>query len=137
MAEVIVFPDVEALVAAYLQAELRSRPAYADIKVTTKVPKPRPEMFVRVIRTGGVTANLVTDEAVLAVEAWASGTTAEADAVALAQLCRGLLHAIDMVDEVQFYRPRTASAPANLPDPSSGQVRYTATYAVRARGAAE
>lgn len=132
MAEVILFPDVEGLLADYLRAELGSRPGYTDMSVSTKIPNPRPERFVRVMRTGGSTPSLVVDDATILVEAWANK---ESDAVALAQLCRGLMRVLDVVSGVQFYRVDTFSAPANLPDPNSGQVRYTATYAVRVRGA--
>jgi hypothetical protein len=132
--EVILFPDVEGLLRIYILAELASRSGYSDVVVATKVPHPRPARFIRILRTGGSTPNLVTDEATIVVETWSQS---EVDAVHLAQLCRGLLRALDTVEEVQFYRVDSYSAPANLPDPASAQVRYTAQYAVRVRGAAE
>lgn len=136
MAEVIITPDVEVLVASYFQAELDARLSAPGAYVATRVPNPRPSKFVRVLITGGGgRVAKVIDEVTVTVEAYAER---EGDAYVLAQLCRGLLHVIDVVDGVQFYRVEDFSTPANLPDPSiPDRVRYTASYAVRVRGSAE
>lgn len=132
MPEVIVFPDVEAIVISYLNAAFTARSETA--RASTKVPAPRPTKFVRVLRTGG-SSTLVEDRAQLTIEAWA--TTAVA-ANALMQLTRGLMHAIDQVTvsnvTYQFYRPLEFSGPANRPDPDSGMERYTETFSVGVRG---
>lgn len=134
MSEVIVAPDVESLLVSYLSSELAARLAEPGVKVSTKVPNPRPGRFVRVLLTGGAgRSSVVLESATVTVEAWGERET---DAYSLAQLCRGLIHAIDVVNGVQFYRVEDFSAPANLPDPNSGQVRYTASYVVRVRGSA-
>src|SRR5262245_57169489 len=131
MTEVIVFPDVEALVVNYLSAAL---PGYGwDVHVGTKVPDPRPDEFVRVIVTGGTQRDLIVDQPTIALEAWAILEPRAAD---LAALCRGLLYAMDVVDGVQFYHCDALSRPQNLPDPQSDQIRYTATYSLSYRGAA-
>jgi hypothetical protein len=134
MPEVIVFPDVEAVVVSYLNTQFAARSETA--RASTKVPAPRPAKFVRVLRTGG-SSSLVEDRAQLTIEAWA--TTAVA-ANALMQLTRGLMHAIDQVTYLtvtyQFYRPQEFSGPANRPDPDSGMERYTETFSVGVRGTA-
>lgn len=134
MSEVIVFPDVEALIVSYLNAEFALRSETA--RASTKVPKDRPSKFVRVLRTGG-TSELVIDRAQITLEAWADKAV---DAVALMQLTRGLMHAIDQVtyqgSTYQFYSPQEFSGPANLPDPDSVQERYTETFSVGVRGTA-
>lgn len=134
MSEVIVFPDVEAIVISYLNAEFAARSETA--RASTKVPKTRPTKFVRVLRTGGP-SEFIMDRAQLTLEAWANKAT---DAIALMQLARGLMHAIDRVtyngSTYQFYAPQEFSGPANLPDPDSSQERYTETFSVGVRGTA-
>lgn len=135
MPEVIVFPDVEAIVISYLNAEFVSRSETA--RASTKVPNPRPTKFVRVLRTGGPSEHLVIDRAQLTLEAWADKATA---AIALMQLVRGIMRSIDQVTydgaTYQFYAPQEFSGPANLPDPDSSQERYTETFSVGVRGTA-
>lgn len=132
--EVIVFPDVEELVVAYLNAAFASLSETA--RASTKVPATRPAKFVRVIRTGGP-SSLVIDQAQLTLEAWASTAPV---AAALMQLTRGLIKAIDRVshegETFQFYRPVEFSGPANRPDPDSAMERYTETFSVGVRGKA-
>lgn len=134
VAEVIVGPDVEAIVVSYLNAELEARDNVA--RFATKVPATKPAVFGRVLRTGGV-RDFVIDRPQLTVEAWAKKAV---DAIALMQLTRGLMHAIDQVTyqsvTYQFYRPEEFSGPANLPDPDSGWERYTETFSVGVRATA-
>lgn len=132
--EVIVFPDAALLVIDYLRDELDTR-GYPDIHVGAKVPNPRPSKFVRVARVGGIAPFLVADDATLVVEAW---ETDAADAMTLAQLCRGLVRALagTAVDGVPVYRVAELAGPANLPDPASDQARATFTITVRLRGVA-
>jgi hypothetical protein len=134
MSEVIVFPDVEAIVISYLNAEFAARSETA--RASTKVPKSRPTKFVRVLRTGGP-SEFIMDRAQLTLEAWANKAT---DAIALMQLTRGLMNRINQVTyngtTYQFYAPQEFSGPANLPDPDSSQERYTETFSVGVRGTA-
>lgn len=136
MAEVIVAPDVETIVIQYLTAEFAARAGYTTTKAYSKIPASRPAKFVRVLRTGGV-FDFVIDRAQITLEAWADKA---ADAMALMQLTRGLMHAIDRVTvsgvTYQFYDPQEFSGPANLPDPESGQERYTETFSVGVRATA-
>jgi len=136
--EVIVFPDVETLLVQYFNTKFSSYGGYTSplLKAYTKVPKTRPNRFVRVLRTGG-SASLIQDRATVLVESW---STDAIEASNIAQLVRGLFHAIDTVTyqtvTYQFYRPQEFAGPANLPDPESAQERYTQTLSVGVRGTA-
>lgn len=137
--EVIVFPDAETLIVRYLNTAFLSYGGYTSplLKAYTKVPKTRPDRFVKILRVGGTQKSLVQDTPTLAVESWSTNVI---EAANIAQLVRGLLHAIDTVTyqtvTYQFYRPQEFSGPANLPDPDSAQERYTQTFSVGVRGSA-
>jgi hypothetical protein len=132
--EVVVFPDAITVVATYLRAQLPSH-GYTGIHVGSRVPDPRPARFVRVDRVGGAKPNLVTDAATLVVEAWAADEPA---AHTLAQVCRGLVHAMEGTTQsgVPIYRVNEFAGPATLPDPTSDQARATQTLQVHLRGSA-
>lgn len=136
MPEVLVAPDAETLIVQYLTGELATRAPYTQVKAYTNVPNPRPAMWVRVLRTGG-TRDFIIDRPSITLEAWAETGVA---AMSLMQLVRGLMHAIDQVTyggaTHQFYDPEEFSGPANLPDPESGQERYTETFSVGVRATA-
>lgn len=133
-AEVIVFPDAEALLVDYLTAELAAH-GEADVHVAVTMPNPRPNRCVLVPRLGGARRNLVVDAATIGAECWG---TSETDAQGLAQLVRGLLAALPgrVLDGTPVYRVEELGGPVNLPDPVSGQARYTLTVAVHVRGRA-
>ena len=124
--EAILFPDAEGLLVTYL-AGLLTEP------VSTKVPDPRPATFVTIFRTGGGPNGLVTDNPLLAYEAWAATEIAASN---LAARVGAYLRAVDVVDGTQFYGPVTVTGPINLPDPASGQARYTGFVSVGVRGTA-
>lgn len=135
MTEIIVFPDVEALLCDWLPAQLAAHRAVA-VPVSTRVPSPRPGEFVRVLRTGGVRGGvLILDNPTVTLEAWAQTETA---AEALIQLVRGLVNSLpgQMVDGTTFYRVAEFSGPGNLPDPESAQIRYTYSASILLRGSA-
>jgi len=125
--EVIVAPDSEALLISYLNTAYAARSN--SVRAGTQVPTPRPAAFVRVIRVGG-TSTLVMDNPTFAVESWADDPIL---AYTNAALTRGLIHAIGSTGGSQFYDPQEFSGPANLPDPDSGQARYTQTISVGVR----
>lgn len=141
MPEVIVFPDATVLYCDYLRAELTAR-GYTGIHVGTRVPNPRPTRFIRVLRTGGSRRNLVVDDTMLTVEAWAD---AEEDAQDLAQLARALIAAtrgtmlagtaVYTVDDVTG-PGALPSGPTFVPDPLSAQPRFSFSMVVAVRGAA-
>lgn len=128
---VILFPDAQQAVIGYLTTAL---PGYGSTAtVVSKVPAARPATFVLVRRLGGVQRNVVTDEALLTVEAWA---TVEADAADLIQLCRALIHAMPGPQgSTVCYLITEIAGPGNLPDPDSDQARFTMTLQVALRGA--
>ena len=130
--EVIVFPDAEALIVTYLNAAFPSFTGHTSLKAYGRIPNPRPAEFVRILRTGG-TSSLVVDQVTFVAESWAAKPV---DAFNIATRVRGLIKAIDTVSSVQFYKPLEFSGPANLPDPESGQERYTQTFSVGVRGSA-
>lgn len=134
--EVIVAPDVEALIVAYLNTELAARSNAA--RASTKVPASKPNTFVRVLRTGGP-RDFVIDRAQMTLEAWARPNR-PADAASLMELVRGLIGALDRFTyggvTYQFYEPQEFSGPANRPDPDSEWERYTETFSVGVRARA-
>lgn len=134
MSDIVVFPDAVAVTIGYLSDELGDRGSEAE--VVKDVPDPRPDVFVTILRSGGVRQTVVSDNAVLIVECWAQTS---ADAHDLAQLCRALLHAMPGTTQagVPIYRVDEVGGPVDLPDPLSEQPRYTFTVQVHLRGAVE
>lgn len=124
MRQVIEFPTAEGEVAKYLRARIPQ-------PVLNVVPdRGRPAEFVFVRRTGGARRGVVVDQAMLTIECWSSD---DASASQLAQFVRAHLGAIagrwpGVSRYVEF------SGPASLPDPNSGQARYTWTVSVDFRG---
>lgn len=128
MAEIIEFPDVVSLVLTALEPDI-------DVPLGTLVPNPRPTSFVLARRSGGERTTLVTETAVVTVEAWADTPAAAAD---LAERCRARIHAMEgtMISGVPIYRVDDVGAPADLPDPLSDQPRYQLSVLIATRGSA-
>lgn len=126
MRDAVLFPDTAEAVCTYLRTTL-------GVATGARVPNPRPAEFYRVRRSGGSSREVVMDDAIIFVEAWAP-TDQEADD--LAQLARAHLLAIqgDHVGSTLLYRAVDLSGPGLDPDPISGSARSTATYQVTARG---
>jgi hypothetical protein len=126
MMETIAFPDVEATVVSHLAS-------LVDAPVSTRVPNPRPTSFVLAFRTGGPRDSLVIDSAQLTIECWAPETVAAAD---LARTVRAHLGAMTglTIGGVHVGRVAEMSGPANLPDPTSGDARYTWSIVLPVRG---
>jgi transposase InsO family protein len=124
--DVVLFPDVAAVAATFLRDVL-------GVQTSNQPPNPRPDQFYVVRRVGGISRSVVMDDATVIVEAWALTDEEAAD---LAQLARAHLLAIagDVIDGVTVWRVVDVGGPANLPDPTSGQSRMTATYQISARG---
>jgi hypothetical protein len=127
MAERVLFPDVVGLVLAHLNAVMPAIPT------GTLVPSPRPARFVVAQRAGGNRTSLVTDAAVVIIEAWAEGPAQAAD---LAELCRSYVHALEgtTAQGTPIYRVDDVGAPGDQPDPLSDQPRYTFSVLVTLRG---
>lgn len=131
MSTAVLFPDVEAVLCAVLPPLLAAEGlAYP---VGTRVPNPRPPAFWRLLATGGDRNNLVQDRPTLTVESWAA---TEVQASLMARTIRAVLESLagTVTGSTVIYRARDFSTPANLPDPTSGQVRYTSTGSLLVRG---
>lgn len=122
MAEAVKFRDVTLLVCAYLR-----KPLLTGVPVVSEIPPTRPQEFIRVLRTGGPRETLVSEAAQITVEAWAQ---TKARASELLSNARALLNAADE----SIYGVREFSGPGDLPDPQTGQARFTMSFQVRARG---
>lgn len=129
MASLVLFPDAEAVVIAWTAGKLG-----AGVKMRTSVPSPRPALgFVKVTRTGGYSANIVTDNAQLTFECW---HPSESSASALCQLTRAVVEAMDgeLVGTVWVRGVYEIGGPANFPDPESAVPRYQFTKGALLRG---
>jgi hypothetical protein len=133
--QVIVFPDIEGLLIARLNARYAATAAYSTVRANMIVPAdPKPDRFTRLYRVGGSRPNLVTERATVLVEAYAKTTVI---AQQLAAFTQAELLAVDEINGVSMYDPDIFSGLANLPDPTVPDYeRYTFTYSVGARGTA-
>lgn len=126
----VVFRDAEQIVGEHV------RTALATVDVYSKVPAARTpaDTFVLIRRVGGVARNVVTDEATLAVEAWAP---TKPEAHDLIQTVRALIHEMPTTGPTAtpVYRVTEFAGPAYLPDPDSTHDRLTFTVSVALRGA--
>jgi hypothetical protein len=124
--EPVFFADAEAAWRTYLDG-------LVDVPVSVHVPNPRPDSFVRVIRTGGPRANVVVDDVQLTFECWAGTTVA---AAALASVVRAHVNAAQgtHVGGVWCGHVREMGGPGNLPDPSTDQYRYSWSVMAAMRG---
>lgn len=131
MREVIVFPDIEELLVAYLTEQL---PIHGfDVEAHTQIPDERPESFVTVPRVGGPRRSLVVDSPTISCDSWAIRPKPAQD---LAQMVRGLIHAAEgqVLDGYQIYRVREFTGPGNLPDNLSAHSRYSQAFSILVRG---
>jgi len=123
VAEAVEFPDVELAVCEALRVPLVGVPVVAD------VPAARPAEFIRVLRTGGPRETLRTEAAQITVEGWAGS---KQRAKFLLNRCRAILNR----SEGALFGVIELSGPADLPDPTTAQIRYTMSFQIRAHGAA-
>ena len=130
MSELIVFPDVEALLVAHIKSELASK-FHDTVSIATRSPKPTQANYVRLFVTGGARRSLAQDAPMITVESY--GPT-EVAASRRAGNIRAIIHALDQIESVQFYTPEEGGRPVNLPDTATGRIRYTATYRIPYRG---
>ena len=129
--EDIAFPGLETMLIGWLPAELASF-GYVNVQASTLVPNPRPDRWVRVVRTGGP-ADLVIDRAQITFEAWGTTTAAASD---LAGIVRVVIRSLRgrTLDGHPIYRVAEFGGPALLPDPDTGQARYSWTVQIPVRG---
>lgn len=120
----LVFADME-------QAVVDALDAIVAPPVSTTIPATRPPLYARVLRTGG-TRTLVIDHAQITVETFGRR---ESTASAFASDVRAALAALagTTVGDVQVYKVEELAGPANLPDPTTGDARYTQTVVIHGR----
>lgn len=124
-------PDIEKALVAWLEPRLSAR-------VSTRVPNPRPALFVTVRRIGGVRANLIQDAPIVLVECWGSPTDESSNAVASNLAHAAYRHMVamptvqDITPHCRVYAARV-SGPVNNPDTSTNTPRYHLTATLRTR----
>lgn len=123
------FPDPEAAVVKFLNAELAA--ATLTARASTRVPNPRPASFVTVNRVGGSLRSVAHEDSMVTVECWANSSV---DASTLARRVAASLVALD---EDGCHVPQGSAGwvgrPAYLEDPVAQVPRYVMTVVVRAR----
>ncbi|MDQ0793560.1 hypothetical protein [Streptomyces sp. B1I3] len=126
--EVILFPDAEGLVIAYLKTKI------SGVTIATKVPNPRPSKLIKVTRVGGTKLRLNADSPVLAFECWGSTSVEASD---LAKYARAYVDAMagEKVNGVWVFKVREVGGIANFPDPDSDSPRYQFSVAIDTKGA--
>jgi hypothetical protein len=97
-----------------------------DIGVTTEVPNPRPTTeFITSFIVGGHDRTLITERVRMSIECWAPtrerASTLASDARVAVMRLRGTI----TTGGTCIYRVTVASRPVPLPDPLSGQPRFT------------
>lgn len=111
-------PDAAVVTIAHLNSKGLTAPAYGV------VPDPRPAQFVRVMATGGAgRSHRVIHRGLVVVECWGGSIVEASD---LAREVEPVVLAME--DEGVAYRVVPGSAFGLLPDPTSKQARYTATF---------
>lgn len=126
--EVVLFPDAEALVVGFLNAELSARGDSA--RASTRVPAQRPDRFVRVSLAGGTRANLAQDTPMLTFECWDKTSPAASD---LCRLVRALVWSMPgRTDLAAFvFKVVEVGGPQFFPDPNTTLPRYQFTAQLR------
>lgn len=121
--ESLIFPDAKAVARDYLAGHL-------PVNVVSRVPKTRPEGFVRLLNAGGAgLTGVVFSEVALTVESWDNN---EATAASRAQLIRDLLRRAHTMAGHPVYGYTEWGPPVDLPDESE-QYRYVWTFTIRMR----
>lgn len=115
-----------------IAALLTALPTFGEsVTVGTRIPSPTPGSpmpaeFFRVLLAGGPRETLVTDAFRILLEAWAQ---TEQRASRLLNVGRAIL----LAQNETLFGVVEYAGPANLPDPTTDRVRYTASLTVRAR----
>lgn len=114
------FPDSEAMLVQFLGMKV------APLHVGTKVPKTRPDQFVRVWRTGGAAVNRVLDQPTLTIQAWGPNS------FEIIRVCReAVLNEYTLMPLVRGVIEITG--PYFDPDPGSNTDRYSCNMQLQVR----
>jgi len=129
MAFPVVLPDIEALLVAYLNSELATRPElYASgVHVSTLLPDPRPDRAVTVRDDGGGRPGDVRGHCQVGVNVWGAS---DGEAMDLGNLVSALI--VGCVGHGPV-REATATRPMRILD-ESGQPRVYLTAQLTVRG---
>lgn len=105
--------------------------ALPNVPVSTKVPNPRPDRFIRLVRVGGPRARSV-DHAMFVVECWAlNPIAAEQDALAVHEALRLAPNGGPFAGGwVSRWDPMSI---ADYPDPEVQSARFTVTGTLHVR----
>ncbi|QDH92282.1 tail terminator [Gordonia phage Spooky] len=132
MVELVVFPDVEAALIAYL------KPHLPGVKVSTKVPNPggpNPPPIAKLVKVeaaGGSGRGLAVSKRLLIVQCW---DTKSSDAAALCERVAALVFAAQYDPAVPEVRGVTSvGEPASFPDPDTSLPRYQFSASLDVRG---
>jgi hypothetical protein len=140
VAELIVFADVEDLFVTQLPIALApyadTVPELAGVDAGTKLPNPLVLPFVKVLVVGGVELDIITDEPTIVLESYGPDELVAERVAAYSRAVMKRFGLLGWIGDVPCRRVTTVSRPQNLPDPLTGAIRYTATYAVTLRGQA-
>lgn len=124
----VLFGDVELAVITRLQDTL------TDVGVYDTVPKANSSLmpYVTVNRLGGTRSSIVSEDATIGIEAWA---TSWESALATCQAARFAVHGMpgQSFAGVGIVRVREFAGPARLPDPNSDNKRFVMTFSITAR----
>lgn len=124
------FPDPEEMVVEFAQA-------CTAAPVGTKVPNPRPPLYVRIAVTGGSAVNRVIELVQVTVTVGAAGTSDEGGDVIASREARRLRTAfLNDYTAMPLVRGVAESVrPYYDPDPATGEDRYSFTLQMSVRGA--
>jgi hypothetical protein len=125
--EVIIFGSPEGMAVTWLTGKLGT-----GVKISTKVPAPRPAKFARVLLTGGPRLDLAYREAQLTFQGW--GAT-ETEAEDICNLAYGHIFAVagETVNGVFVRKVREIGGVVNFEDPESTSPRYQFTVGAACR----
>lgn len=123
----IVFHDAEAVLIAHLTEVLNGVP------VSSRVPNPRPETFVRLTRVGGGRRDLVTDSPMVVFECWSDDEDTASDLGALVRAHVWAMRSED-VQGVSIGRITEVGGLQAYPDPATETPRYQFTASIDMRG---
>lgn len=98
--------------------------AFPTLTVDTRIPRTRPDQFIKVTRVGGGMLNPVTDVARILVECWAK-TNAAAEAMsATAREALANARGTTVADDVFIRGYGNEEGPVDYPDLDTGMDRY-------------
>lgn len=131
MAAPVAFPDAEAAIITHVRDQLAA--LGTPVPVSGRVPNPVPARHVRIVRTGGLRRDLITDRARLTFEC--RDSSGAPGAVELARLVRAIVtNAPGYMGGAWVDVAAEVGGPAFSPDPDTGTARYLLTVELHMRG---